>query len=127
MGRKKARARKAEKLRRESVKEGLRSVGEVERWSKEHVRNAKERIWRYFEAVAFKALTFELNYGGRIPRLSGPAVHESMDWENRCCHTSAFPRNRWECICEVKAMPFSEFLKEDFADTFPEWKADPGN
>ena len=57
-------------------------------------------------------------------RLEGP---ESMDWENRCCHTSAFPRNRWECICEVKAMPFSEFLKEDFADTFPEWKADPGN
>ena len=57
-------------------------------------------------------------------RLEGP---ESMDWESRCCHTSAFPRNRWECICEVKAMPFSEFLKEDFADTFPEWKADPGN
>ena len=61
----------------------MRPVGEVERWSKEHVRNAKERIWRYFEAVAFKALTFELIYGGRIPRLSGPTVHESMDWENR--------------------------------------------
>ena len=48
MPRKKGRARKAEKLCRESMKGCGRAAGAVARWSKGHVRKAKERIWRYF-------------------------------------------------------------------------------
>ena len=48
MHKKKVRGRKAEKLYRESMKGCGRAAGAVARWSKEHVRKAKERIWRYF-------------------------------------------------------------------------------
>ena len=115
MPRKKGRAGKAEKLRRESVKGFGRAAGGVARGSKEHVRKAKERIWRYTEALAWKSLEFEISCGSRIPR-NYNNIHESMEFENKCCHKSSFPRGRWECACGEKALPYSELHKEDCGD-----------
>ena len=77
MPRKKGRARKAEKLCRESVKGCGRAAGGVARWSKEHVRKAKERIWRYTGALAWKSLEFKIFCGGLIPRLYNN-IHDPM-------------------------------------------------
>ena len=82
MPRKKGRAGKAEKLRRESVKRFGRAAGGVARGSKEHVRKAKERIWRYTEALAWKSLGFKILCGGLIPRLYNN-IHDPVEFEHQ--------------------------------------------